>query len=163
MSDNTRAILYIVLVVSVGLAIAILQRDDLTEESAPAPGHASEPSLPDGWITVPERFEQVATRGRPANGTTQGMPILDGRYQVSIGTFEFNTPNDGSPDYYSISIERAFERGSMVVSDLSFPLAFVSKQKLQASPQDVVSADPETLVVTFDLGKGVFKYQLPSE
>ena len=114
-----------------------------------------------GWISVPEGFRRVQTIGRKAHGDTWGTGILEGRYKVSVGPFEFTDPKDGKPDYFSISVERPIEDGGLVVGALDFPLAYVSEEKLRAPADEVVSVDPETHVVTYDLGNSVFKFQLP--
>ena len=91
------------------------------------------------------------------------MPILDGRYTISVGAVHYAEPDDGKPDYYSIDIEKPFDGGDWVVSALNFDLDFVAADKIYASATDIATFDPESRIITYDLGKSVFKYVLKAD
>lgn len=116
-----------------------------------------------GWIAVPGDFRRVQTIGRKSYGRVRSMDILDGRYNITVGSSEFTDPADGVLDFFSIDVTRPIADGFRSVGGLRFPLEYVSEDRLRAPAEDVVSVDPATHVVTYDLGKSVFKFQLPRE
>ena len=115
----------------------------------------------EGWILLPDNFiEYQKESGKRANWSYSSIPILNGKYKVGVGPYKFTEPDDGVYDYYSIDIEEPKGKTSYVISQKRFALNYVSESIISTKAKDIVSFNENTKVVTFDLGKSVFKYKL---
>ena len=108
--------------------------------------------------------------GRPASWKSQHMFLGNTCFQASIGPTIYQDETDQDPDYYSIDVEaRHVRRLRSEESKESWLVYFSRDFKIQDLPEsflerkidEVVSFDEKTNVVTFEIGKNKYTYQIP--
>ena len=104
---------------------------------------------PDDPIGTPRRWESSA------------VPLLDGRLRATVGPVHYTQA--ARRGFFSIDVEIVGERGSRVLSDLDMELERVADDSAHRDAARVVSFDEDSGIVTFDLGRSVFRYQLPPD
>ncbi len=166
MKIERRDALLLILVLLMTLSVA---HDFLGEEKqyvgGPSPQESPRLGEPgwSGWIALPPSYRRIQMVGRTSGTTVRGMDIVDGRYRVSVGLGEFTDPADGALDFFAITVLHRTKEREVVIGYLRFPLEYVSEDRLRAPAEQVIALDHATQVVTFDLGKSVFKFQLPQQ
>jgi hypothetical protein len=112
--------------------------------------------LPEGkWIRQPEGFFEH--KDRSANSWKYSCIDIPGtNLTAGAGPWTVGTKDE----YFGIDIEQQRKGASTVVTELLIDLEYVSKDLLNADARKFISYNETTRVVTFDLGKSIFEYQL---
>ena len=110
------------------------------------------------WVQVPTGFKAFERpEGRESGWRSSDINIMNGDYTAGVGPVHFDEPNDGQPDYYVIDVERPDGKVFEIVAEIRVPLEWVSDRALSSQAKDIVSFDPFSRVITYDLGKSIFK------
>jgi len=118
------------------------------------------PVLPNGeWIETPHNFSSLSVKNAnhwlyteidlPKTGLTAG-----------VGPWRRNDAPQGQYECFGIDIEMSVAGARKPVAELTFSLDYVSDDALRKSARHLVEFDETNSIVTFDLGKSVFRYQL---
>ncbi|MHC4253851.1 MAG: hypothetical protein ACYS9X_32460 [Planctomycetota bacterium] len=100
--------------------------------------------------------------GRPGGGIARTMGVGDTGLEAIAYPAGYSDEQDDDHDYFMISVERPDGRGrSRVLYERKLRLDMVAQDKLDAEVEDIVTYDPATDTVRFDLGKSSFEYVVP--
>ncbi len=115
-----------------------------------------------GWITVPPGFRaQPRTWGGPGHYEGQDLPIFGGRYEAAVWVLQPGDAPDSRPVHVLIGIRRPEGSSRYVIGDLRVPRTYVDLEKVEGPIERVVEVDEAKRVVTFRLGKSMFRFQMP--
>ena len=109
---------------------------------------------------MPSHFSEFERECKDAHWEYSSTPILDGRYTIGVGPYKCKTSDDGKWDYYAIDVEEPYKGSCTVIIELALPLNCISQDKLMSPAKDLVDFDPQTQIITYNLGKSVFKCKL---
>lgn len=109
--------------------------------------------------------------GRPASWKSQNIFLGDTCFKASIGPSTYQDETDQEPDYYSIDVEARHVGKTMGEKPEQYWLVYFRRDlEMQELPErflerkidDVISFNEETNVVTFEIGKNKYAYQIPT-
>jgi len=110
-------------------------------------------------IPINQSYVKKKPFGTPAEWRPTRIDLTNG-YVANVGPYFYQDETNDIPDYYSIDIEKREGNAWPVYFSVDMPLDWVSSNKLTASAKEIVSFNPQTGIVIFDVGTTSFTYRL---
>jgi hypothetical protein len=123
------------------------------------PSHTSLEDLLEGPGTDSKSF--LPDPGRLSGAVSRSMAIGDTGLTASVGRGFYSDEPDRDIDFVRVSVLRESGKRSRVLFQRELTLEMVAPAKMNAPIAEVVTFDPATRVVEFDMGKSTHKFVLP--
>ncbi len=119
------------------------------------------PTLKGTWVYKPSNFKFI--NDKQNHGFEREWKctkvLLFENYYAYVGQVIFKNKKEGQP-YYCVEIEELHKNKHFVITQLSFALNYVSKDKITEHAKKIVKFNKKENIVIFDLGKNKFKCKL---
>ena len=112
------------------------------------------------WIEQPEGFKQHPHSRAASEWLYSRINLGNTGLAAGLGPWKIPGAKSAGYAYYGIDIEMPTSRGDQTIAELRMSLDYVSPDALNKKASDLISYDPHSKVVTFDLGNSIFKYRI---
>jgi len=118
--------------------------------------------LIDCLISQSDQPAGIHDRGRSCRWDADRLDLEIPHFSANIGPNTYQDEDNQQPDYFTIDVEFHEGNSSLVLFSRELPISDLPDGYVSLKAADVVTFDPKTRIVSFDMGEQKFSYQIPA-